>query len=178
MPLLGHRVHRSQPLVFVAATMDSIIEVQRQTHEEIERFERALAIVLSKPQTTQQVKLSNEHKSSQILDRIHSRVTALHNHYQDEVSRKAEMDALSSAGKPDDLGEFYARLGKIKDYHYKYPDVAVGSVDDEVAAFLADVPEESELDGLGEEDREWPNYWAADNKNSCLPHSDLTALLW
>jgi hypothetical protein len=32
--------------------MDSIIEEQRNTHEEIERFERALADILSRPQVT------------------------------------------------------------------------------------------------------------------------------
>lgn len=32
--------------------MESVIEVQRQTHEEIERFERALADVLSQINTT------------------------------------------------------------------------------------------------------------------------------
>lgn len=32
--------------------MDSIIEVQRNTHEEIERFDRALADILSRPQVT------------------------------------------------------------------------------------------------------------------------------
>lgn len=32
--------------------MDSVIEVQRQTHEEIERLERAAATLLSQPLTT------------------------------------------------------------------------------------------------------------------------------
>lgn len=32
--------------------MDSIIEVQRNTHEEIERLDQALADVLSRPQVT------------------------------------------------------------------------------------------------------------------------------
>jgi hypothetical protein len=32
--------------------MESVIEVQRQTHEEIERFERALADILSQTNTT------------------------------------------------------------------------------------------------------------------------------
>jgi splicing factor 3A subunit 3 len=135
--------------------MDSIIEIQRQTHEEIERLERALATVLSRPQSTQQAKLSNEHKASQILDRIHSRVTTLNNHYQDEASRKAETDALSGLGRPDDLGEFYSRLRKIKDYHNKYPDATVGSVELELAAFLSEGNGEGEDGDDEEEDREY-----------------------
>ena len=34
--------------------MDSVIELQRQTHEEVERLEKALAIILS--QSTSQVR--------------------------------------------------------------------------------------------------------------------------
>ena len=131
--------------------MDSIFEVQRQTHEEIERFERALATVLSKPQQTQQVKLQNEHKASQILDRITSRVTTLHNLYQDEDTRKAESSSIAGS-KPDDLSEFYNRLGKIKEYHTKYPDQVVGSFELELAALVDDsLGEEGEEDY--EEDR-------------------------
>lgn len=135
--------------------MDSIVEVQRQTHEEIERFERALATILSRPQPTQQIKLSNEHKASQALDRIQSRVATLHNHYQDEVARKTEMDALSSSGKPDDLTEFYTRLDKIKGYYNKYPDAATSSVELELAAFLADPLEDGDEGEDEEEDREF-----------------------
>lgn len=133
-------------------TMESIIEVQRQTHEEIERFERALATVLSKTQPTQQEKLANEHKASQILDRISSRVTTLHNLYQDEVSRKEEIDSISGA-RVDDLTEFYARVGKIKEYHTKYPDQVVGSFVLELAALVDHDAGEGADDEDGEEDR-------------------------
>lgn len=134
-------------------TMDSIIEQQRQTHEETERFERALATVLSKPQPNQQVKLTNEHKASQILDRITSRVISLNAQYQDEATRKAELDLLS--GKPDDLSEFYSRLKSIKDYHMKYPNEVVGGFQLELAALIEDKNfEGGEDDEDEEEDRE------------------------
>jgi hypothetical protein len=55
------------------STMDSIIELQRQNHEEIERFERALYTLLSRNQPTHESRLLNEHKASQVLDRISSR---------------------------------------------------------------------------------------------------------
>ena len=102
--------------------MDSIIEVQRQNHEEIERFERALYTILSRPQNVHQTRLQNEHKAAQILDRISSRVVTLNNHYQDEDVRKAEIDALSAPNRQNDLSEFYSRLGKIQEHHNKYPD--------------------------------------------------------
>lgn len=133
--------------------MDSLIEVQRQTHEEIERYERALATVLAKPSTTQQSKLANEHKASQILDRITSRVQTLHNLYQDESARKAEIDAISGA-KADDLTEFYSRLGKVKEHHIKYPDQVVGGFELELAALVDDTVGDSGDDDYEEEDRE------------------------
>lgn len=133
--------------------MDSVFEVQRQTHEEIERLERALAIVLSKTQTTQRAKLANEHKASQILDRITSRAVALNNTYEDEATRKAESSALLGK-KADDVDEFYSRLGKIKEYHLKYPNQVVGGFELELAALVdSDLGETGGDDDYEEEDR-------------------------
>ncbi|OCB84850.1 hypothetical protein A7U60_g8071 [Sanghuangporus baumii] len=131
--------------------MDSVIEVQRQTHEEVERLERALAQVLAKPSTTQQGKLANEHKASQILDRIISRAHTLNNLYQDEAARKAEIDAISGS-KADDMSEFYSRLGKIKEFHMKYPDQVVGGFELELAALVNDDTGEGNDDQDEEED--------------------------
>ena len=132
--------------------MDSIVEVQRQTHEEIEHLERALYTTLSKPQPTHQVTLQNEHKASQLLDRIHSRVVTLSNLYEDEETRKAEVDFLSTPARQDDLSAFYARLGKIQDHHAKYPDAVVGAFQLELAAFL-DEAEELEDEEVEQDDR-------------------------
>jgi splicing factor 3A subunit 3 len=133
--------------------MDSVIEVQRQTHEEIEHFEKALYTVLSKPQPTHESRLQTEHKAAQILDRIAARGTTLHNLYQDQDSRKAEIDSLSGSGKADDLSAFYARLKKVQDHYLKYPDAVIGGFELELAAFL-DEPEEEHDEEYAEEDRE------------------------
>ncbi|KAF8204787.1 RNA splicing factor PRP9 [Pholiota molesta] len=116
--------------------MDSILELQRQTHEEVERFERALYTLLSRPNSTHEKNLQNEHKASQILDRISARVTTLNNLYQDEEARKAELDALSLPSQQNDLSEFYSRLGKIQEHYNKYPDAVSVGFDLEIAAFL------------------------------------------
>ncbi|KAJ3478632.1 hypothetical protein NLI96_g9625 [Meripilus lineatus] len=116
--------------------MDSIIEVQRQTHEEIEHFERALYTVLSRPQQTHETRLQTDHKAAQILDRISSRVATLNGIYQDQNSRKTEIDALST--NPNDLTEFYSRLRKIQEHYAKYPDSVASGFDLELAAFLDD----------------------------------------
>ena len=133
--------------------MDSIIEVQRQNHEEIERFERALYTILSRPQNVHQTRLQNEHKAAQILDRISSRVVTLNNHYQDEDVRKAEIDALSAPNRQNDLSEFYSRLGKIQEHHNKYPDAGADGFELELAAFLDEVSPEDVDEDYIEEDR-------------------------
>jgi len=89
--------------------MDSVIEVQRQTHEEVERFERALYTLLSRNTPTHDQRLQTEHKAAQVLDRISSRLTSLNSIYEDEDRRRAEIDLLSGPTNQNDLSEFYAR---------------------------------------------------------------------
>jgi splicing factor 3A subunit 3 len=137
--------------------MDTVLDLQRQTHEEIERFERALATVLSRPQQNHQVRLTNEHKAAQILERITSRATTLNSLYNDEQARNAEIALLSTPqsngnGGQDELAEFYSRLVKIKEHHHKYPDSVVGGFELELSA-LVDEPLADGEDEFEEEDR-------------------------
>lgn len=134
--------------------MDSILEVQRQTHEEIEHFERALYTVLSKPQSTHESRLQTEHKASQTLDRISARIVTLNNLYEDQDARKVELDRLS-AGSSSDLTEFYARLGKIQEHYVKYPDTVANGFELELAAFLDEDMEEAGEDEYEQDDREY-----------------------
>ena len=138
--------------------MDTVLDLQRQTHEEIERFERALATVLSKPHANHQVRLSNEHKAAQILHRITSRAVALDSLYNDEQARNAEIALLSTpqpdgSGNHDELAEFYSRLVKIREHHHKYPDSVVGGFELEFSG-LVDEPLADGEDEYEEEDRE------------------------
>lgn len=126
------------------ATMDSIIEQQRQNHEEIERFERALYTLLSRHQPTHESRLLNEHKSAQVLDRISSRVTALDNIYAEDDVRQAEINLLSAPQQQNDLSEFYSRLVKIQEHHSKYPDATPGGFDLELAALLEEGNQDDE----------------------------------
>jgi splicing factor 3A subunit 3 len=107
-------------------------------HEELERFERALYSLLSRNQPTQETRLQTEHKASQVLDRISSRVTALDNLYSDEAARTLELGLLSAPNQQNDLAEFYSRLVKIQEHHSKYPDSIAGGFDLEIAAILED----------------------------------------
>ena len=134
--------------------MDSIIEVQRQTHEEIEHFERALYQILAKPHSAHQQAVQKDHNASQILDRISSRVTTLHNLYHDHDIRKVELDSLAGSSMSDDLTEFYFRLSKIQEHHAKYPDGIVDGFELELYAFLNDPVEEEGEEEYEEDDRE------------------------
>ncbi|KAG5652668.1 hypothetical protein H0H81_004160 [Sphagnurus paluster] len=125
--------------------MDSIIEIQRQNHEELERFERGLYSLLSRHQPTHESRLQSEHKAAQILDRVQSRALTLNSLYQDEDARKIELNLLSAPNQQNDLSEFYSRLGKIQDHHAKYPDSVPGGFDLEIAALL-DEPNQEEED--------------------------------
>jgi splicing factor 3A subunit 3 len=102
--------------------MESLIELQRQSHEEIERFQRALTDLLAQQPSTHKESISQQHKAAQILDRIQARQLTLNRQYEDHHLRQLELDALSAPAHQDDLSQFYARLVKIKDHHRKYPD--------------------------------------------------------
>lgn len=135
--------------------MDSVIEVQRQTHEEVEHFERALYTILAKPQLSHEAKLQTEHKAAQILDRISSRVIALNNFYEDKDSRQAELDLLSAPPNSSDLAEFYKRFGKIQEHYAKYPEALASRFDLEIASFLEEGQGDAEDEEYEEDNREY-----------------------
>jgi hypothetical protein len=144
----------NSPVSIVLGDMDSIIETQRQTHEEIERYETALYSLLSRNQPTHEIRIQTEHKAAQVLDRISSRVTTLHNSYLDDDARKAEIGALSApAAAQNDLSEFYARLVKVQDHYNKYPDAVAGGFEMELAAILEEGNQDGLDDDYEEEDR-------------------------
>ncbi|PWY97986.1 hypothetical protein BCV70DRAFT_202473 [Testicularia cyperi] len=120
----------------------SLFEVARQTHEEAERYQQALVDILvsssSNNATTHKDKLKRAHKASNLLDRIASRYQYLDDFYTDARGERAqELESLATQHPPaastsitddakaDDnqiaFGEFYARLGRIREYHEKYP---------------------------------------------------------
>jgi hypothetical protein len=136
--------------------MESIIELQRQNHEEIERFQRALTGLLSQSAPTHKQALSNEHKAAQILDRVQTRYLDLHRQYSDQDARRQELESLSApaSNQQGDLSQFYARLVKIQEHHRKYPDSVVDGFQLELAGILdpgaaqADGEEVEEVDRM------------------------------
>ncbi|KZT62814.1 RNA splicing factor PRP9 [Calocera cornea HHB12733] len=125
--------------------MDSIIEVQRQTHEEVERFQLALSDILARPNAGHRHNLVNQHKAKDLLSRVVDRTVDLNNLYLDpESERHKEIEILTEKvipGKQDDLTEFYSRLSRIRTYYTRYPNAAVGGIEEEVAAIVGDEEE-------------------------------------
>ncbi|KAJ1735019.1 Pre-mRNA-splicing factor sap61 [Coemansia biformis] len=102
--------------------MDSIVEQQRQAHEDIERLEQAVVDLMIQNLTKHRHRLIREHKISELLDEIQGRSKLLGALAEDESGLRAkEAAALASRG----FDEFYARLGAVGDYHRRNPGVAV-----------------------------------------------------
>lgn len=121
--------------------MDSILEVQRQTHEEIERLERGLYELLSRNHGSHEAKVQTEHRASEVLDRIQSRIVALNSAYEDQQTRSTEIQNLSTPAQQNDLSAFYSRLVKVQEHHSKYPDSVPGGYFDVELAALLDEPD-------------------------------------
>ncbi|KAJ3017850.1 Splicing factor 3A subunit 3 [Thoreauomyces humboldtii] len=107
--------------------MDSILEIQRRTHEEIERVEQAIVDErVTKPKAHKD-RLVQDSRVNGLLERIQSRSRSLLDLYWDEDGfRKAEIATITGTS---DFGEFYSRLKDIKDYHRKAPNVPVEPMD-------------------------------------------------
>ena len=139
--------------------MDSIIEGQCQTHEEIEHFERALFQILAKLTQLDQQKVQTEHRVSQTLDRISARVNTLGDLYQNDT-RKLEIKGISGPSRPDLSGS-----GKIQEHHAKYPDGITDGFELELLALTEDPAAEEGDEECVEEDRMFimslcPHYWS------------------
>ncbi|KAJ7068495.1 hypothetical protein C8F01DRAFT_1118332 [Mycena amicta] len=132
--------------------MDSVFEQQRQTHEEIEAFERALYTLLSRNTPSHELHMQTEHRAAQVLDRISSRAVTLNSIYEDNDRRRAELDSISAPAQQNDLSEFYARLVKVQEHHAKYPDSVPGGFDLELSVLLEDYDHDGADEEYDEED--------------------------
>lgn len=124
--------------------MDSVIEVQRRAHEEIERLEHAASQLLANHPKTHKERLANEHKVKEYVDRIVEKSKFLHETYQDvDGSRRNAIDTLQGSGE---YAEFYGRLKVVKEHHRKYPDEAVEPMELEFAVDVNRENLEAELE--------------------------------
>ncbi|KAH8830392.1 hypothetical protein DL96DRAFT_1495288 [Flagelloscypha sp. PMI_526] len=122
--------------------MDSILELQRQSHEDIERFEQALSGLLS-----QQATVRAHHVAADILERTHNRIHDLANVYQNTAARDKEIQLIAGS---TDLDLFYSRLAALKEHHIKYPTPASG-VQSELDSLLRDPEQDPDFEFADED---------------------------
>ncbi|KAJ2611044.1 Pre-mRNA-splicing factor sap61 [Coemansia sp. RSA 1365] len=102
--------------------MDSIVEQQRQSHEDIERLELAVVDLMLQNLNKHKYRLIREHKINELLEQIQDRSKLLIDFENDDTGlRTSEAAAMADRN----FDEFYARLGKISEYHRRNPDLAV-----------------------------------------------------
>lgn len=114
--------------------METILERQRNAHEDIERMEQAIANrMLAQPRTIRD-KLQLEHEIADMVERIGVRARGLKEMYADaDGSRAKEIADLSAGGG---LDSFYKQFGMIKEFHQRYKDVKIEDLEAEYAIRL------------------------------------------
>ncbi|KAI8805888.1 hypothetical protein BJ742DRAFT_818551 [Cladochytrium replicatum] len=108
--------------------MDSILELQRQAHEEIERLEQA--IVKELMQKTKTVRRNFIFETNVIAIQEKSRYL-LEVYKDDDGMRKSELSTLLSGSDVSEYSqsEFYERLKAVKDHHRRHPNEVVEPMD-------------------------------------------------
>ncbi|KAJ1888011.1 Pre-mRNA-splicing factor sap61 [Kickxella alabastrina] len=120
--------------------MDSIIEQQRQAHEDIERLEQAIVDMMLQDLSKHRYKLIREQKIDSLLDQIQTRSKLILDLGRDESGlRHVEMDSIAE----HQFTEFYSRLGNIRSHNRRNPDVAVHPPEIEYVKYMRN-PEEIE----------------------------------
>lgn len=116
--------------------METILERQRNAHEDIERTEHAITERLMAHPRTIRDRLQFDHEIAEMLERIGLRAHSLKELYADPLAtRTKEIAALSAAGG---LDNFYDHLSEIKDFHKRYPDERVENLAREYEITLPD----------------------------------------
>lgn len=96
----------------------TIIEEQRQCHEELERLQDALVAEKLHKTTSHREHINSEHRAFVLYERLQQCTSNLISNYDDKDGiRKREIDQI---GGPNEFQEFYNRLRKLKDYHKKH----------------------------------------------------------
>ncbi|KAJ2805627.1 Pre-mRNA-splicing factor sap61, partial [Coemansia guatemalensis] len=131
--------------------MDSIVEQQRQSHEDIERLELAVVDLMLQNLNKHRYRLIREHKINELLEQIQDRSKLL-NDLEADASGLRTSEATAMAERNFD--EFYDRLGKISEYHRRNPDLSVQPPELEYVKYKNNPEENDEMnrdDGASEQ---------------------------
>ncbi|KAI1294781.1 Splicing factor 3A subunit 3 [Halotydeus destructor] len=96
--------------------MESILEKQRNLHEERERIQDTMVKEMIAKKVTHREQINSDHRIKILLDRYVSCTETLADVYSDQDgARAAELDSIKG---PNEFSQFYSRLKDIKD-NYK-----------------------------------------------------------
>uniref|UniRef100_A0A914DEL0 Matrin-type domain-containing protein n=1 Tax=Acrobeloides nanus TaxID=290746 RepID=A0A914DEL0_9BILA len=99
--------------------MESILETQRNLHEERERCIDAMTKEFLSEKRTQKEKINSDQRAKAHLDRYRVASQKLAQIYKDDDGeRNKELHAIAG---PNEFAEFYSRLKVLKDVHRKNP---------------------------------------------------------
>ena len=102
--------------------METVVERQRRTHEELERIEQALTDEKEYrggcPMLREQI--NSEHRSKMLSERFCNMSQTLYALYEDKDGMKRE--EISRFSGHEEFPEFYRRLKQIKDFHKTFPE--------------------------------------------------------
>lgn len=104
--------------------MDGVIELQRRTHEDMDRLEVAAAEILAQGNQglTQKERISRELTVSALLNQISSSAQQLLHLYKDDDKTRAQgINEISIEDGTNIFGSFYVHLKELKDDYRRSP---------------------------------------------------------
>ncbi|CAJ0576377.1 unnamed protein product, partial [Mesorhabditis spiculigera] len=95
--------------------MDSVLETQRNLHEERERLIEAMTKETIAEKRSHKALINSQHRVRKFADRYIDATAELEKLYEDTTKeRETEIEAISG---PNEFAEFYSRLKTLKDHH-------------------------------------------------------------
>lgn len=99
--------------------MDSLLEVQRNCHEERERCIDLMTKEFLIDKKTQREKINSDKRVKSLVERCQSATQKLAKVYTDQSGERSK--EIQAIGGPNEFAEFYSRLKSLKDIHRKNP---------------------------------------------------------
>mmetsp|Transcript_5720 Transcript_5720/g.6209 ORF Transcript_5720/g.6209 Transcript_5720/m.6209 type:complete len:463 (+) Transcript_5720:53-1441(+) len=129
--------------------MNSLVERVRSTHENVEMCEKGCVDVLIEEAKSHKETVAQHHHVNAFIDKIIERTTELSESYKDVDGHLAnELGEIQGSGT-DLFKKFYAKLGEVKDYHKRFPGLAIEYT--EAESMLEDMGNEPPVQFTGDE---------------------------
>ncbi|OAL43168.1 splicesome-associated protein [Pyrenochaeta sp. DS3sAY3a] len=116
-----------------------LIEEQRQTHEDLERIEEAIAQRFLDDPAQHRDRLARDHEIASFVDQHEAQSKRLRDIYRDVDGIKA--DEIRALTQGDPMETFLSKVAEINDFHSRYPNKPVENLE---KAYKKRTPEEQD----------------------------------